>query len=117
MNEQDPEKLDTVEIEKETEIGFKENYTEEGQIRDKDLEKVSTSKFPKADGLKYSSFDEIEYDLKRLALERQIAWEELKAIKYEFKHDLKPQTWYHSALSYVSRLGGIVLLRKLFFRS
>ncbi|WP_228852130.1 hypothetical protein [Aegicerativicinus sediminis] len=66
--------------------------------------------------IKYSSFKEIEYDLKRLSLERQIALEELKGIRYEFKEDLRPAGWIDSVVSYVSRLGGIILLRKLFFR-
>lgn len=66
--------------------------------------------------IKYSTFKEIEYDLKRLSLERQIVLEELKAIKYEFKEDLRPAGWLDTIVSYISRLGGVILLRKLFFR-
>ena len=38
----------------------------------------------------YSSFKDIENNLKRLRLERDIAWEELKLMKNEYKEDLKP---------------------------
>ena len=117
----DPEN-EHIEVERETEIEFSESLIQEevevdDVIDDEEKDKASTDKYPKSDGLKYTSFEEIEYDLKRLSLERQIAWEELKAIKYELKQDLKPHGWYESAISYISRLGGIILLRKLFFRS
>ncbi|WP_452219647.1 DUF6327 family protein [Lacinutrix salivirga] len=61
----------------------------------------------------YNSFDDIDADLKRLNLERQIAWEELKLVKEEFKEDLSPLNWVSSALRAVGKMGGFMLLKKI----
>lgn len=61
----------------------------------------------------YKSFDEIEYDLNRLKLEREIAWEELKGVKYEFQEDLKPLNWVSTGLKYAGKYGIFLLLKKL----
>ncbi|WP_299334147.1 hypothetical protein [uncultured Psychroserpens sp.] len=61
----------------------------------------------------YTTFEEIEYDLKRLKLERQIAYEELKGIKGDIKEDLKPIHWMQTALKYVGKYGSYVLIKKI----
>ena len=45
----------------------------------------------------YTNFKDVEYDLKRLNLQRKIAFEELKGIKYELKEDLTPPDWVEPA--------------------
>ena len=63
---------------------------------------------------KYNTFSEIEYDLKRLSLERQIAVEELKGVKGEILDDLKPSIWIQTAIKYGTKFGSIMLLKKIF---
>ncbi len=65
----------------------------------------------------YSSFEQIENDLKRLKLERDIAWEELKLVKNEYKEDLKPLNWVSSVIKLTSKYGLVVLLKKMFTKS
>lgn len=61
----------------------------------------------------YKTFDEIEYDLKRLTLERQIALEELKGIKGEVKENLKPYNWLQTVIKYLTKYGSFLLLKKI----
>jgi hypothetical protein len=61
----------------------------------------------------YNSFKDIDNDLKKLDLERQIAWEELKLVKEAFKEDLQPLNWVNSALKIVGKMGGYMLLKKI----
>ncbi|WP_204346497.1 hypothetical protein [Psychroserpens algicola] len=61
----------------------------------------------------YTTFEEIEYDLKRLSLERQIALEELKGVKGELKDDLKPVHWMQTVFKYASKYGSLLLLKKI----
>ncbi|MCK8482055.1 hypothetical protein [Psychroserpens algicola] len=61
----------------------------------------------------YTTFEEIEYDLKRLSLERQIALEELKGVKSELKDDLKPVHWMQTVFKYASKYGSLLLLKKI----
>ncbi len=60
----------------------------------------------------YQSFTEIETDLKRLNLERKIAFEEMKLLKTEFKEDLKPSNWINTILQVVGKYGLYVLMKK-----
>ena len=46
----------------------------------------------------YRNSENIERDLKILNLERQIAWEEIKAVKEEYKEDFRPYNWIQSGL-------------------
>ncbi len=62
----------------------------------------------------YSSFKEIEYDLKRLNLERQIAVEQLKSFKVQVQEDLQPLNWVQSGFKLAGKLSTVVLLKKLF---
>jgi hypothetical protein len=61
----------------------------------------------------YKTFEEIDYDLKRLNLERQIAFEELKGFKGEVKEDLKPLHWIQTLIKYASKYGSYLLLKKI----
>lgn len=62
----------------------------------------------------YKSFKEIDHDLKRLKLERQIGLEQLKGVKSEFADGLKPINWINSASKYAWKYGLYVLLKKFF---
>lgn len=62
----------------------------------------------------YKSFDDIDYDLNRLKLEREIAWEELKGVKHEFQEDLRPFNWVSTGLKFAGKYGMFVLLKKIF---
>ncbi|MGY0392859.1 DUF6327 family protein [Bizionia sp. KMM 8389] len=62
----------------------------------------------------YQSFSEIETDLKRLDLERKIAFEEMKLLKTEFKAELKPVNWVGTLLNVGSKYGFYYLLKRLF---
>ena len=62
----------------------------------------------------YKSFEDIELDLKRLSLEREIGIEQLKAIKGEFSEDLKPLNWVTTAAKFVGKYGLFILFKKLF---
>lgn len=61
----------------------------------------------------YKSFDEIDYDLNRLNLERQIAWEEIKGVKNDFQEDIKPLNWVSTGIKVAGKYGILVLLKKL----
>jgi hypothetical protein len=62
----------------------------------------------------YQSFDEIEGDLKRLSLERQIAIEELKMVKSDFEESLRPISILNSVFGFVSKYGILLLIKKIF---
>lgn len=61
----------------------------------------------------YKNFDEIEFNLKRLKLERQIALEELKGLKHDVQQDLSPYNWMSSAFSVVKKYGMLYVIRKI----
>ncbi|ASV30778.1 hypothetical protein [Maribacter cobaltidurans] len=61
----------------------------------------------------YKNFDEIEYDLQRLDLERKIALEELKGLKQEVKEDLSPYNWLATSISIVKKYGMLYLIKKI----
>ena len=63
---------------------------------------------------KYSSFQEIEHDLKRLDLERKIALEELKGVKGGLVEDLRPSNWTQFALNSLGKYGAYLLFKRLF---
>lgn len=64
----------------------------------------------------YTTFKEINNDIKRCELERDIAWEELKLIKNEFKEDLQPLNWVNTALKLTGKYSFIAILRKWIFK-
>ncbi|MDN3492351.1 DUF6327 family protein [Winogradskyella bathintestinalis] len=63
----------------------------------------------------YTTFREIENDLKRYKLERDIAWEELKLIKSEYKEDLQPLNWVGSAVKLTGKYSFVALMKKWIF--
>ncbi len=62
----------------------------------------------------YNSSAEIELDLKRLKLERQIGLEQLKGLKSEFSDNLKPKNWVGTAASFGWKYGLFILAKRLF---
>jgi len=62
----------------------------------------------------YTSFEEIELDLKLLSLENKINIEELKSLKYEFQDELSNYSWLKTGLQLFGNFGGLLMLRKLF---
>lgn len=61
----------------------------------------------------YESFDDIEKDLKRLSLERNIALEEMKLLKSEFKDDLKPINWVSTIFSAFGKYGLYAIIKRI----
>jgi hypothetical protein len=61
----------------------------------------------------YTSFKEIERDLKQVSLERQIALEELKRVKNNFEESLKPINIASDALKFLSKYGALRWLKKI----
>jgi hypothetical protein len=61
----------------------------------------------------YKDNDSIEKELKILNLERQIAWEEVKALKEVYKEEFRPYNWIQSGLKLASKYGVMVLLKKI----
>ncbi len=61
----------------------------------------------------YTNFEQVEYDLKRLNLEREIALEEIKGLKQDVKEDLSPYSWMSTILSSVKKYGMLYLIRKI----
>lgn len=62
----------------------------------------------------YKTIEDINLDLKRLKLEREIAYEEMKGLKYEVEQDLRPYNWVNTALSAGKKYGILYLVQKLF---
>ncbi|AQS95021.1 hypothetical protein BXQ17_13450 [Polaribacter sp. BM10] len=62
----------------------------------------------------YTSFKEIDRDLKQLALERDIALEELKGVKNDFEQSLKPLNILSSSLKFLSKYSALVFIKKIF---
>lgn len=63
--------------------------------------------------MQYNSFKEIELDLKKLSLERQILVEELKVQKHSVAEDLKPYNWVNWAVKMASKYGALFLVKKI----
>jgi len=62
----------------------------------------------------YNSFDQIAEDLKILKLRRQIAIEEFKLVKSEFKDDLSWSNWLDTAFRTLGKVGMLRLAKKIF---
>lgn len=62
----------------------------------------------------YQSLEEIELDLKRLNLERQIAIEELKLTKYNLEEHLKPINLVGNFLKFASKYGLLIRIKRFF---
>ncbi|SHJ54951.1 hypothetical protein SAMN04488007_0684 [Maribacter aquivivus] len=61
----------------------------------------------------YKNFNEIEFNLKRLKLEREIALEELKGLKQDVQEDLSPYNWVSTAFSAAKKFGMLYIMRKV----
>ena len=53
----------------------------------------------------YRTQEDIKRDLRRLQLEKQIAWEELKVVKSDFKETLQPYTGLQTGFKMASKGG------------
>ncbi|PQJ80613.1 DUF6327 family protein [Polaribacter porphyrae] len=62
----------------------------------------------------YTSFIEIEKDLRKLELERDIAKEELKIVKHNFEDFLKPVNWVTTILKAISKYGVLLMIKRIF---
>lgn len=61
----------------------------------------------------YKTEQQIKQDLRRLQLEKEIAWEELKTLKDDFKESLQPYQWMQTGLKLFSKFGVMMLVRKI----
>lgn len=61
----------------------------------------------------YRSFEEIDQDLKRLNLERQIAIEDLKLTKNQIQEDLAPLNWIDTIVSLFVKYGASIILNRV----
>lgn len=62
----------------------------------------------------YTSFEEIELNLKLLSLERKIAIEELKGLKHKVQEDLSPLNWVQTGFKMARKFSTLLLVKKLF---
>ena len=62
----------------------------------------------------YNSFEEIDFDVKRLNLERKIAWEKIKHSSNEVQESFSPYNWIPTILSSIKKFGILLLLKKIF---
>ncbi|WP_147677822.1 DUF6327 family protein [Algibacter pacificus] len=62
----------------------------------------------------YNSFTEIELEIKRLSLERKIAYEEIKHSAHSAQESLTPNNWIMPAVDAFKRFGILFLLKKIF---
>ena len=60
----------------------------------------------------YNSFEDIDHDLKRIKLERDIAWEELKLSKGEITDHFSYPNWVNSILKGLGKYGFYLLIKK-----
>lgn len=61
----------------------------------------------------YRTQKDIKKDLHRLQLEKQIAWEELKVVKSDFKETLQPYAWLQTGFKMASKVGVMMLIKKI----
>ncbi|MEL0643490.1 MULTISPECIES: hypothetical protein [unclassified Olleya] len=61
----------------------------------------------------YKTEHDLENDLKRLSLEKQIAWEELKSIKGDFKEAVQPPNWLQTGYKMFTKFGMMMLFKKI----
>ncbi|KAB1067765.1 hypothetical protein F6U93_09175 [Tamlana haliotis] len=61
----------------------------------------------------YRNMKQLERDLKISSLERDIAYEELKALGEEYKTIFTPAHWVQTGLSLASKYGVFMLFKKI----
>lgn len=62
----------------------------------------------------YNNIDEVNYNLERLDLERQIAFEKLKLVKEDYKDAFSTSNLIEAGVKYAGFYGIILLVRRLF---
>jgi hypothetical protein len=60
----------------------------------------------------YNSFEEIDQDLKRISLERDIAWEELKLSKNRITEQFSYPNWMSTIAKGIGKYGFYLLIKK-----
>ncbi len=61
----------------------------------------------------YRTLKEIDHDLKVYNLERQIALEQLKAVKYDIESSLQPLNWIRYVSKIISKYGLMLFVKKI----
>ncbi|KJD32796.1 hypothetical protein PW52_15065 [Tamlana sedimentorum] len=61
----------------------------------------------------YKNEADIKRHLKQLDLEKQIAWEELKSCKNDFKETLQPYLWMQTGFSILKKYSIMMLVKKI----
>jgi len=61
----------------------------------------------------YSNFEEIDYNLERLDLERQIAFERLKFVKDDYKDAFNTVNLLQSGAKYAGLYGIYLIIKKM----
>ncbi|AXO79923.1 hypothetical protein DZC78_05805 [Olleya aquimaris] len=61
----------------------------------------------------YKTQEDIEINLKRLRLEKDIAWEELKGIKGDFKEAVQLPNWLQTGYKMISKFSTMMLLKRI----
>ncbi|MCB4798808.1 hypothetical protein [Neotamlana laminarinivorans] len=61
----------------------------------------------------YKNEADIKRHLKQLDLEKQIAWEELKSCKNDFKETLQPYHWMQTGFSILKKYSIMMLVKKI----
>jgi len=61
----------------------------------------------------YRTQEDIKKDLRKLQLEKQIAWEELKVVKSDFTEALQPYSWLQTGFKIASKFGVMMLIKKI----
>lgn len=60
----------------------------------------------------YNSFEDIDHDLKRLRLERDIAWEELKLSKNQITEQFSYSNWINTIAKGIGKYSFYLLIKK-----
>lgn len=61
----------------------------------------------------FNSFKELEMELRRISLKREIAKEKLKGSKLEIQSELDSINWLKGTVNVLKKYGTLVLLRRL----
>lgn len=64
----------------------------------------------------YKTLDDIEFDLRKLTLERNIALEEIKVAKGDFVESIQPAQWMQTGFKMAGKIGLMMFVKKLFKR-
>ena len=62
----------------------------------------------------YSSFKEIRHDLKKLQLQREIAYEEIVNHKHMIENEISSLNWIVTAFNIFKKFGAFLVVKKIF---